>query len=51
MKLNRILLVGAIVLIVGITILQVSVNKSGDQGGKKMEAGKEQFRVGFLPVT
>jgi hypothetical protein len=51
MTLKRTLLIGAILLVAGITLLHVFVNQGGGLFGKTQEEAGEKFRVGFLPVT
>lgn len=51
MTLKRTILWGTILLVAGITLLQVFVNQGGRFGGKNQQKGREKFRVGFLPVT
>ena len=51
MTLKRTLFWGAIVLVAGITLLQVFVNQGDWFGGRNRQQGLEKFRVGFLPVT
>jgi len=48
---KRLLLVGAVLLVGGITLLQVFINQGGKPFGNNQEEAKEKFRVGFLPVT
>ena len=51
MTLKRSLLWGTILLVAGITLLQVFINQGNRLGGRKQEDVREKFRVGFLPVT
>jgi hypothetical protein len=48
---KRIVLFGAILLLAGITALQVFVNWGGVLFGPRQDQGRMKFRVGFLPVT
>jgi hypothetical protein len=50
MSMKQILLLGALVLVGGITLLQIFVNWGGNIWGGSAD-GRERFRVGFLPVT
>jgi len=50
-SLKPVLLLGAVVLVGGITALQVFVNWDGKIWGGEQQEGPARFRVGFLPVT
>ena len=53
-RLTIFLLVG-VSLVGGLTLLQLTVNRSGPSGagsgGGSQDGAREKFRVGFLPVT
>ena len=51
MSLKQLLLLGAICVVGGITILQVFMNWGGNIWGEGGSEGQKRFRVGFLPVT
>jgi hypothetical protein len=51
MNLKRVLIGGAVLLVLGITVLQLFFNQIGWLGGNRQDASAEKFRVGFLPVT
>lgn len=51
MTLKRTLFWGTILLVAGITLLQVFINQRDRFGGRDQHPGLEKFRVGFLPVT
>jgi hypothetical protein len=51
MTLKRTLFLGAILLVAGITLLQLFINQGARFGGMNRQQGSEKFRVGFLPVT
>jgi hypothetical protein len=49
--LRRIIILGIIVLVCGITVAQVFLNQGGLPFGNKSDQAGTSFRVGFLPVT
>ena len=51
MSLKPLLLLGAVVLVGGVTFLQIFVNWGGNVWGERQTGSLTRFRVGFLPVT
>jgi hypothetical protein len=50
-NLRRIIILGIIVLVVGITLAQMFLNQGGLPFGNKSDQAGTTFRVWFLPVT